>query len=102
MRSFKTLTKTLTLVDANVGGSTTALRDHSRPTCVCRVFCGTREHPIIYSGNKATLVNILREQRNEPNFGEDGMWRFGKHFGDNKTFANSADSDQSAHQHEHG
>ena len=56
----------------------------------------------IYSGNKAALVNILRKQRNEPNFGEFGIWKFGKHFWDNKTFVTSADSDQPAYPHEHG
>ena len=33
-------------------------------------------------------------------FGEHGIWRFGKHYWDNKTFATSADSDQPAHLHE--
>ena len=30
------------------------------------------------------------------------MWKFGKHFGDNKTVGTSADSDQPAHPHERG
>ena len=56
----------------------------------------------IYSGNKAALVDILRKQRNGPNFRVTGMRKFGKHFWDNKTFVISADSDQSAHPHERG
>ena len=36
----------------------------------------------LYSGTKATLVNILREQGNEPNFGGHGVWRLGELFWD--------------------
>ena len=35
----------------------------------------------LYSGDKATLVNILREQGNEPTFWGIGMWQFGKLLG---------------------
>ena len=56
----------------------------------------------IYSGNKAALVNILRKQGTGPNLWGIGMWKFGKHFWNNKTFATTADSDQPAHPHEHG
>ena len=57
----------------------------------------------LYSGNKkAKLVNILREQGNEPNFRGHRMWRFGKYFWDNKTSATSADSDQPEHLHNGG
>ena len=48
--------------------------------------------------NKATLVNILREQGNEPNFGGHGMWRFGKHFWDqSRSACTSMQSDQWLH-----
>ena len=50
----------------------------------------------------ATLVYILREQGNEPNFLVHRVRRLGKLFWDNKTFATSADSDQLTHQHESG
>ena len=56
----------------------------------------------IYSGNKAALVDILRKQRNGPNFGGIGMRKFRKHFWDNKIFVISAHSDQPAHPHERG
>ena len=56
----------------------------------------------IYSGNKAVLVDILKKQRNGPNFEGIGMRKFGKYFWDNKTFVISADSDQPAHPHERG
>ena len=60
-------------------------------------FSVEQENTQLYSWNKATLVNILGEQGNVPYIGGHGVWRFGKHFWDNKTFATSADSDQLAH-----
>ena len=48
----------------------------------------------ICSGNKAALVNILREQENQPNFGGSECGNLEKTW--DKTFATSADSDQPA------
>ena len=47
----------------------------------------------IYSGNKAALANISREQGNEPNFGGLECGNL-EHNWDNKPFETSADSDQ--------
>ena len=48
----------------------------------------------------ATLVNILREQGNEPNFWGHGVRRLGKLIWYNETFATSVDSDQLMCPHE--
>ena len=63
-----------------------------RPRIVCR-----RPVAII-----ASLVNILREQWNEPNFGGHGVRRLGKLIWYTETFATSADSDQLTHPHKNG
>ena len=48
----------------------------------------------------ATLVNILTEQGNEPNFWGHGVQRLGKLIWYNETFVTSADSDQLTHPHD--
>ena len=50
----------------------------------------------------ATLVNILREQENEPNFGGHGVLPLGKLIWYNETCPTSADSDQLMHPHKNG
>ena len=50
----------------------------------------------------ATLVNILRVQVKEPNFGGHGVRRLGKLIWYYEIFPTSADSDQLTHPHKNG
>ena len=76
------------------------------PTCIFVIYTGNANVPelcvVVWWRIIATLVNILREQGNEPNFWGHGVRRLGKLIWYNETFATSADSDQLTHPHENG
>ena len=75
-------------------------------TCIFVIYTGNANVPELCVVARwriiATLVNILREQGNEPNLWGHGVRRLGKLFWYNETFATSADSDQFAHPQENG
>ena len=75
-------------------------------TCIFVIYTGNANVPELCVVARwriiATLVNILREQGNEPNFGGNGGRRLGKLIWYNETFTTSADSDQLTHPHENG
>ena len=75
-------------------------------TCIFVIYTGNANVPelcvVVWWRIIATLVNILREQGNGPNFWGHVVWHLGKLIWYNETFATSADSDQLTHRHENG